>query len=120
VWLAFAGVVVAWGSSYLFIKMAIGTFTPSGLVASRFCVAAMLCAVIGLVRRERFPRRKEVPRLALLGVMMMSGSNALTAFAQATVASGIASVIYSLNAVWLPALGKEKLGASVWLGVLGG
>lgn len=120
VWLAFAGVVVAWGSSYLFIWLAIDSFTPFGLVASRFCAAAMLCAVIGLIRRERLPRGEEVGRLALLGVMMMSGSNALTAFAQATVPSGITSVVHSLSAVWLAALGKEKLTGSVWLGVFGG
>jgi drug/metabolite transporter (DMT)-like permease len=120
VWLAFAGVVVAWGSSYLFIRLAIDSFTPFGLVASRFCAASMLCAAIGRVRGERFPRGLEVARLALLGVMMMSGSNALTAYAQATIPSGITSVVHSLSAVWLAALGKEKLGGSVWLGVIGG
>ena len=120
VWLAFAGVVVAWGSSYLFIRLAIGSFTPFGLVASRFGAAALICALIGLVRGERFPRGSEVGRLALLGVMMMSGSNALTAYAQATVPSGIASVVHSLSAVWLAALGKEKLTGTVWLGVFGG
>ncbi len=120
VWLAFAGVVVAWGSSYLFIRLAIESFTPFGLVASRFCAAAILCGVIGRVRREQLPSGVQVWRLMLLGVMMMSGSNALTAFAQQTVASGIAGVIHSLSAVWLAALGSEKLSGSVWLGVFGG
>jgi drug/metabolite transporter (DMT)-like permease len=120
VWLAFAAVVIAWGSSYLFIRLAIGSFTPFGLVATRFFAAAVLCAVIGLLRKERFPRGREVGRLGLLGVMMMSGSNALTAYAQATVASGITSVFHSLSAVYLAALGKEKLTGTVWVGVFGG
>ncbi len=119
-WLAFAVVVVAWGSSYLFIRLAIASFTPFGLVASRFGAAAVLCAVIAAVRRERFPRRREAGQLALLGVMMMSGSNALTAYAQATISSGVTGVVHSLSAVWLAAIGKERLPRSVWLGVVGG
>ncbi len=119
-WLAFGGVVVAWGSSYLFIRLAIDSFTPFGLVASRFGAASVLCAGLGLLRRERFPRGREVPRLALLGVLMMSGSNALTAFAQATIPSGITGVVHSLSAVWLAAVGKEKVSPAVWVGVFGG
>ena len=80
-WVAFAGVVVAWGSSYLLIRLAIGSFTPFGLVASRFCAASLLCVGIASVRGESFPRGQQIARLALLGVMMMSGSNALTAYA---------------------------------------
>lgn len=119
-WLAFASVIVAWGSSYLFIRLAIASFNPFGLVATRFCAASLLCAAIAVVRREEFPRGVELRRNAVLGVMLMSGSNALTAFAQATVASGITSVVHSLSAVWLAALGKERLSRSVWLGVFGG
>lgn len=120
VWLAFAAVIAAWGSSYLFIRLAIGSLNPFGLVASRFCMASLLCAGIAVWRRESFPRGTELRRNALLGVMLMSGSNALTAFAQATVASGVTAVVHSLSAVWLAALGKERLARSVWLGVIGG
>lgn len=120
VWLAFAAVIVAWGSSYLFIRLAIESFRPFGLVATRFCIASLLCAGIAVLRKETFPKGVELRRNALLGVMLMSGSNALTAFAQATVASGITAVVHSLSAVWLAALGKERLARTVWLGVIGG
>lgn len=83
-------------------------------------MASVLCAAIALLRKEAFPKGAELRRNALLGVMLMSGSNALTAFAQATVASGITSVVHSLSAVWLAALGKERLARTVWLGVIGG
>jgi len=105
-WIAFFTVIAAWGSSYLFIRLAVQSFTPVGMVATRFGLAAVVCAVIARIRGERFPRGLSAFRFALVGVMMMSGSNALTAFAQRTVSSGIAGVVHSLGSVWLAALGS--------------
>ena len=105
-WVAFFGVIGAWGSSYLFIRQALVTFTPFGLVATRFGVAAVLCAGVALLRKERFPTGAQFVALAVVGVMMMSGSNALTAWAQRTVSSGLAGVLHSLGSVWLAALGS--------------
>lgn len=105
-WLAFLTVIAAWGSSYLFIKLSVASFTPVGLVAVRFGLAALLCALIGRVRNEVFPSGMTAVKFALVGMLMMTGSNALTAYAQATVSSGIAGVTHSLGSVWLAALGS--------------
>ncbi len=118
--------IVAWGSSYLFIRLAITTWTPFGLVATRFGIAAVLCALIGRARGDAFPKGSAVLRFALVGVMMMSGSNALTAFAQRTVASGITGTVHALGSVWLAALGTlgwwgpTRTPARAWWGVAGG
>lgn len=128
-WAAFALLVLAWGSSYLFIRFAIRSFTPLGISASRFLVAGLLCLALGRWRREAPPARRDLPKLALVGVLMMTGANALTAFAQATVPSGIAAVVHALSSVWLvvfgalPGLGRvairpRVLGAAL-LGVVG-
>ncbi len=108
-WLAFFTVIGAWGSSYLFIRLAVTSFTPVGLVATRFGIAAVLCAVIAKVRGETFPRGVVALRFAAVGLLMMSGSNALTAWAQQTVSSGIAGVVHSMSSIWLA--GLASLGA---------
>ena len=128
-WIAFAVLVAAWGSSYLFIRYSIESFTPLGISASRFTVAGLVCLGLARWRGEVFPPVRSWWRLALLGVMMMSGANALTAFAQQTVPSGIAAVLHALSSVWLvllgalPGLGRERLRASIvgsaLLGVVG-
>ncbi len=105
-WFAFFTVIAAWGSSYLFIRLAVASFTPVGLVMTRFGLASVLCALIAVARQERFPRGVVALRYAIVGMMMMTGSNALTAFAQGSVSSGVTGVMHSLGSVWLAALGS--------------
>ncbi|MDP1825200.1 MAG: EamA family transporter [Archangium sp.] len=127
-WFAFFTVIAAWGSSYLFIRLAVASFTPVGLVMTRFGLASLLCAGIAIVRQERFPRGTVALRFATVGMLMMTGSNALTAFAQGSVSSGITGVVHSLGSVWLAALGSlGAFGAELprtprraWWGVAGG
>ncbi len=125
VWFAFFTVIAAWGTSYLFIRLAISSFTPFGLVSTRFGVAAVLCAVVARVRGERLPPLGQASRFAAVGMLMMSGSNGLTAFAQKTVASGITGVVHALGSVWLAALGAlglwgPRTPGRAWWGVAGG
>lgn len=124
-WVAFFGVIAAWGPSYLFIRLAVASFTPMGLVATRFGLAALLCASLASLRRETFPRGWGALRFATVGVLMMAGSNALTAYAQQTVSSGIAGVVHSMSSIWLAALGSlGAFGPTVkppkraWLGIV--
>jgi drug/metabolite transporter (DMT)-like permease len=124
-WFAFFIVIAAWGSSYLFIRMAVESFTPWGLVATRFGLAAVLCFAFARWRREIFPSRNHGLRFALSGILMMSGSNMLTAYAQSFVPSGVTGVVHSLGSVWLAALGTwgvfglgvPKTPRSAWVGV---
>lgn len=104
-WIAYLTLVASWGSSYLFIRLAVDSFTPVGMVLTRFSVAAGLCAFLSMLGGERWPTGRAALRFALVGVLMMSGSNALTAFAQQSVSSGIAGVVHSLSALWMAALG---------------
>lgn len=126
-WLAFFTVIGAWGSSYLFIRLAVTSFTPVGLVATRFGIAAVLCAIIARLRGETFPRGVVALRFAAVGLLMMSGSNALTAWAQQTVSSGIAGVVHSMSSIWLAGLASlgafgpsVKTPARTWVGVFFG
>ena len=105
-WIAFLTVIAAWGSSYLFIRLAVTSFTPVGLVLTRFGLASIICALIAVARQERFPTGTTALRFAAVGMLMMTGSNSLTAYAQHSVSSGLTGVMHSLGSVWLAALGS--------------
>lgn len=105
-WIAFLTVIATWGSSYLFIRLAVASFTPVGLVMTRFGLASLVCALIAVARHESFPRGETALRFAAVGMLMMTGSNSLTAFAQHSVSSGLTGVMHSLGSVWLAALGS--------------
>ncbi len=71
-WLAFFTVIAAWGSSYLFIRL-VASFTPVGLVMTRFGRAAILCAQIAVARNERFPGITRGDALVGLGLARCAG-----------------------------------------------
>jgi drug/metabolite transporter (DMT)-like permease len=100
-WACFLTVVLAWGASYLAIAVALRSFAPMGLVAARCVLAALVCLVIGRWRREAWPHAAHLPRLALLGALLIAGSNGLTTLAQKQVPSGLAGLMHALTSVWL-------------------
>src|SRR4051794_163257 len=58
--------VLVWSSGYLVGAIATRTMAPLAVTLWRFAVAAGVLAVVAVVRRERWPRGRQV--LALLGV----------------------------------------------------
>jgi drug/metabolite transporter (DMT)-like permease len=56
-WLVFLALGVAWGSSYLFIKIGIETLSPFTLIAARTAIGAAVLALVMVLRREHLPRR---------------------------------------------------------------
>ena len=55
-WLLLASLVFMWGSSFLFIKIALATFSPEGLVSGRLVIAALALLAVLLGTGRRFPR----------------------------------------------------------------
>ncbi len=73
-WLVFLALGIAWGSSYLFIKIGLETLTPLTLVAGRLAIGAAILALVMIVARQALPRRALVYGhllvMALLGIVI--------------------------------------------------
>lgn len=90
-------VYLAWGSTYLFIRVAVregSGFPPFAMVASRtLCASLILFLIAGLFRKRlRLPRR-ELGVLALSGIMLWLGGNGMVTWAEHHVNSGYAALI---------------------------
>ncbi|WP_026852569.1 EamA family transporter [Geothrix fermentans] len=118
-WLAYLTVAVVWGSTYFAIALGLESFTPYGMVAARFSVAAVLALGLGRLRREPLPPMKEVGHLMVVGALLLGGSNALISWAELHVSSGLAAVFAALVPLWLAvfSMAKEPLGAKGWAGL---
>jgi drug/metabolite transporter (DMT)-like permease len=118
-WLAYLTVAVVWGSTYFAIALGLESFTPYGMVAARFSVAAVLALGLGRLRREPWPPMKEVGHLMVVGALLLGGSNALISWAELHVSSGLAAVFAALVPLWLAvfSMAKEPLGAKGWAGL---
>lgn len=119
-WFAYLTVAIVWGSTYFAIALGLASFTPYGMVAARFSVAALLAMGLGRLRREAWPPAREVGHLMVVGALLLGGSNALVAYAELHLSSGLAAVLAALVPLWLAvfSMAREPLGTKGWLGLL--
>ena len=122
--LAFAAVYVFWGSTYTAIHIAGEHLPPPVVSAARCLVTTALMLGIALLRRQslRVPPG-EGWRLALIGILFMSGNNMMLTWGETTVPSGFASLIVSTVPIMIALMeralpGGEPLNRRGWAGTL--
>ncbi|HRY42508.1 MAG TPA: EamA family transporter [Thermoanaerobaculia bacterium] len=117
-WVAYGVCAVVWGSTYFGIALALESFPPNGMVAVRFSVAALLCLGLGQLRKEPLPSRRELPHLALVGLLLLGICNALVVWSETRLGSGVAAVLAALTPAWFGVFTarEEPLGARGWTG----
>ena len=116
-WIAYATVALVWGSTYFAIALGLESFTPYGLVAWRFTLGAILALALGRLLKEPLPEKRDLPHLALVGVLLLSGSNALVSWSETRVTSGLAAILCALVPVGLAFFDKERLDGRAWAGL---
>lgn len=118
-WACFVAVVVGWGSTFLAIKVAFAAFTPFGLVGLRNLTAGAVMLAVARLRGEAPPPRAELPRLALLGLLMVGASNLFTTLAQQHLSSGVGGLLNGCISLWLVLLSarEERHPRRVWVGL---
>jgi drug/metabolite transporter (DMT)-like permease len=93
-WLVFAALGVAWGSSYLFIKIGVETLTPFTLVAGRLAIGAAVLAVVMKASGARMPAQRaaygHLLVVALLGIVIPFS---LITWGEQSIDSGLAAIL---------------------------
>jgi len=101
-WLpAFIVCAVSWGSSFLFIHVALESFTPSEVALGRVIVGAIVLAVMLLVMRHR-PRfsRRDIGAIALVALALSVVPFVLIPLAQQHITSILASLLNASTPLW--------------------
>ena len=84
---------IVWGSSFLFIAVALTGLTPAQVAGGRLLFGALALGAIVLLRRERMPRSPRVwGHLCVIGATFCVLPYLLFAWAQQYVPSGLASI----------------------------
>ena len=122
--IAFAAVYIFWGSTYAAIRVAGEHLPPPVVAATRTTLTTTLIVLITLARGKslRVPKG-EIPRLALVGILFMSGNNMLLTWGETMVPSGLASLIVSTMPIMIALVerflpGGEPLNKRGWTGTL--
>jgi drug/metabolite transporter (DMT)-like permease len=104
VWLGLATLYLAWGSTYLAIRVMVETVPPLLGAGGRFLLAgALLYGVLALVHRTLRVqvRLEEVLGAAVLGLLILVGGVGLLTVAEETVPSGLAALVIASIPFWV-------------------
>jgi drug/metabolite transporter (DMT)-like permease len=120
VWTALWAVYIIWGSTYLFIAIAVETIPPLLAVSTRFIAAGAIMAAIVVARGGTL----RVTRAGLLSCVvvgcLLPGANAVLFFAEEDVPTGLASLIIASVPLWVVLIRvglRERQQTAVLVGV---
>ena len=93
-WLLFLALGFMWGSSYLFIKLAVDDFGTFTLVALRLAVGAVLLWAVVLATRQALPREPRIyGHLFVMGLVNIVIPFGLITWAEQSVDSSLAAIL---------------------------
>ena len=112
--MAFAGMCLIWGSTWMMIKIGLRGAPPMTAVGLRFVLAGVLIGAIVASRRLRFPRsRKFLVLCAYLGVCHFAVPYLLVYWAEQQISSGLTAVLYSTMPFMVAILARGLVGDSL-------
>lgn len=120
--IAFAMVYVLWGSTFLAIGIAVKHMPPTMMGATRFLISgSAMLAICLFTRRSIRITMEDFWKLALIGVLLLTGGNVVVGWAEKYVPTGLAALILSITPIWVAIveawiLRSDRLS---WRGVLG-
>lgn len=91
-----------WGSSYLFIKIALQDFPPLTLIAIRCVIALHFLALVMIWQKQRLPRDFETWKtLGIQSILNSVGAWTILAWGQQYIDSSLASVLNSTSPIFV-------------------
>jgi drug/metabolite transporter (DMT)-like permease len=123
--LAFAGIYVIWGSTYLGILFAIQSIPPLLMAGTRFLLAGLILYAGARISGAPRSPRSDWRTALIVGACLLLGGNGGVTLAEQYVPSGIAALlvatvpIYIALLSWLFGLSKRP-SAITWAGLAGG
>jgi drug/metabolite transporter (DMT)-like permease len=98
---AFALVYVLWGSTYLAIQISVQHLTPLVMGALRFTTAgAIMLGFRALCGHRILVGRRDLLRLAIIGILLLITSNVVLAWAETYIPTGLAALFIAVTPLW--------------------
>jgi len=106
--IAFAIVYIVWGSTYFFIKKAIGSFPIFLLGGLRFFTAALIMFAWCLYKKENVFNIKQIRNAGFSGLLLLFVGNGLVMWVQQSLPSAVVAITISTAPLWFLLLDKPK------------
>ncbi|MGN8551325.1 UNVERIFIED_CONTAM: EamA family transporter [Microbacterium sp. SLM126] len=92
-WVLFAIMALVWGIPYLFIKVAVDSYSPAAMVAGRTLIGAILLLPFALRQRALRPAFSKIGWVLAFGAIEMAGPFLLLGHAEQTLPSGLTGLL---------------------------
>ncbi len=118
---ALAFTLVIWASAFAGIRAGLGAYSPANLAVLRFLVASSVLAIYAGIAHFRRPELRDLPGLALTGMIGITFYNLALNYGETRVTAGAASLLIASVPIWTALAARfwlhEKLTAIGWGGV---
>lgn len=98
---AFAAVYLLWGSTYLGIRVAIGSIPPLLMAGSRFLLAGAVLYAVMRFRREPAPAVVHWRSALITGLLLLLVGNGGVSLAERTVSTGFTALMIAITPLWM-------------------
>jgi len=102
--------VVLWASAFVGIRAAGEDLSPGALSLARLLVGSAALGTLVLFRRERFPARRDLPAIALCGVLWFGLYNVVLNAAERLVDAGTAAMLVNIGPILIAVFAGFLLG----------
>ena len=113
--------VILWASAFVSIRSAGDAYSPGALALGRLCIAALLLAVLALVRRIELPARAAWPGILTSGLLWFGGYMVFLNWGERLIDAGTAALLVNVGPILIAVLGgwllRERTSSSLWLGI---
>ena len=120
--LALGATLTLWASAFAGIRAGLHAYSPGQLAVLRFLVASLTLAIYASAAHFRCPKLRDIPALALSGIIGITFYNLALNYGETRVSAGAASLLIASTPIWtaLFAAGvlHERLSPRAWLGVM--
>lgn len=127
-YLAWAATCVVWGTTYLVIKIGVTDLPPMLFAGVRWIISGVLLLSVMLLRGHKLPTVKDLPNLAIAGLLMLGVANGGVVVAEIWLPSGLTALIITTLPFWAAIMESMmpggvrlnlKMGFGLLLGFLG-
>ena len=121
-WIAILVALLLWAAAFAGIRAGLESYGPGEVALLRFGTASLVLLGYALATRMRLPDRRDVPVIAVAGLLGISIYHLSLNFGEITVTAGAAALLISASPVFTALLSRtflgERLTAWGWAGIL--
>ncbi len=119
--LALVLVLLSWASAFAAIRVVVASYTPGHAALLRFMVSSAILAVYAAATRQPLPARRDLPLIALAGLIGMAGYHVTLNYGEVSVPAGAASLLVATSPIFTSLLAavilKERTRLWGWIGI---